>query len=204
MMKIFRILSLMFIVGEAVVEDDVATARFACDCANCKGACCTLAGGRGAPLTDEEADEIERVFPIAKKYLSKRSLDVIEAEGMVEGISGHYYTVCIGNKDCVFVFYEDGIARCALEKAFLDGLTDWRKPISCHLFPIRIDKNDTDRIRYERIRECETGRSLGERQNIPLYEYLKEPLIRAYGEEWYSEFQAACLLKYPVVSRENR
>ncbi len=193
----------MFIIGEAIVEEEIAVERFACDCSRCHGACCTLPGGRGAPLTDDETDEIKKAFPFAKGYLSGHNLDVISSIGMVEGSPGRYYTVCIEDKDCVFVYYEGGVARCALEKAYLDGLTKWRKPISCHLFPIRVGWNGAIRLRYERIPECLPGKELGTVKDVPLYEYLKEPLIRSFGEEWYREFHAACTARDAMSRRKS-
>ena len=130
----------MFIIGEATIEEDIGHERFSCDLNRCKGACCTLPGGRGAPLDDSEVEEIARAYPSAQKYLSPRHMQMIEQSGMIEGGPGNFATACIDDKECVFVFYEDGIARCSFEKAFLNGEISWRKPLSCHLFPVRISK----------------------------------------------------------------
>src|SRR5271169_3267359 len=127
----------MFIVQETIVEDIIARKRFACDLLQCKGGCCTLPGGRGAPLDDDEISEIRQAFPFARKYLSAAHLDAIATHGMIEGVPGSHATVCVNGKACVFVYYEDSIAKCSLEKAYLAGETTWRKPISCHLFPLR-------------------------------------------------------------------
>ena len=186
----------MFVIGEAVVEENVATERFSCDVSKCKGACCTLPGGRGAPLEDREVDEILAAFPSAAAYLPARNLDVIAREGMVEGTPGSYATTCIDDRDCVFVYYEGDVARCALERAYADGKTSWRKPVSCHLFPIRIRRDTMDRIRYERIPECAPGRQLGLSAGTPLYEYLRPALVRKYGEQWYEEFHRACEVRH--------
>ncbi len=179
-------------IGEAVVEDEVARERFACDVLQCKGACCTLPGGRGAPLEDDEVREIEKAFPEAKRYLSPEHLRAIQENGMVEGVPGSFATVCIDYRDCVFVYYEGEVARCALERAYVEGKTKWRKPISCHLFPIRVSKGYSDRLRYEQITECKPGRRKGKADSVPLYEYLKEPLVRKYGEAWYENFRREC------------
>src|ERR1041385_3466296 len=102
----------MFVVGEAVIDEAVAQARFACDLEQCRGACCTLPGGRGAPLIDEECG-------------------VIGLDGLFEGVSGQFSTTCVNDRDCVFVYYEGNVARCSLEKAWLNGESGWRKPVSC-------------------------------------------------------------------------
>ncbi len=182
----------MFIIGEAVIEDDVARERFACNLAECKGACCTLPGGRGAPLADSELDELQRAAPHALVYLSERHRQTIGREGYMEGVPGSMATVCIDDRDCVFVFYEDGIARCALEKAYLGGATTWRKPISCHLFPIRISQGSREKLRYERLPECAPARKHGLTTGTPLFEYLKDALVRTYGEGWYNQFADEC------------
>lgn len=181
--------------NETIIEESVVHKRFACDLAQCKGACCTLPGGRGAPLQDDEIDEIERAFPFAKKYLSETHLNAIAVHGMIEGIPGSHATVCIDEKDCVFVYYEDSVAKCSLEKAYLAGETTWRKPISCHLFPIRISRNGPERVRYEQIRECLPAVSNGTAKDIPLYVFLKEALIRKFGKTWYEDFQTKCELE---------
>ena len=182
----------MFIIGEAVIDDVVGKASFCCDLKKCKGGCCTLPGGRGAPLEDDEVLELQKAYPIARQYLSQRTLDVIEGQGIVEGSPGSYATTCIDHRDCVFVYYNGDVARCSLERAYEEGKTDWRKPISCHLFPIRTRAFGKDFIRYEQINECEAGRNLGEKEHVKLYNSLKEPLTRKYGETWYQEFLNCC------------
>ena len=178
--------------GKAMIEDAVMTERFACDLGRCKGACCTLPGGRGAPLDDSEVAELESAFPIVRKYLSDRNLAVIASQGMVEGSPGNYVTSCVDDKDCVFVLYEDGIARCSLEKAYLAGEISWRKPVSCHLFPIRVSPGGSW-VRYEQISECDPGVVRGRAEDVPLYDFLREPLTRKFGVAWYDEFRKECL-----------
>jgi len=181
-----------FIIGEAVIDEDVATASFCCDLKKCKGACCTLPGGRGAPLEDDEVLELQKAYPAAKQYLSQRHIDAIESTGMVEGTSGSFVTTCIGQRDCVFVYYEGDVAKCSLERAYEDGKTDWRKPLSCHLFPLRIRNFGKDFIRYEQIGECQAGREKGLRERVKLYDFLRVPFVRKYGEAWYKAFLKHC------------
>src|ERR1041384_3859384 len=187
----------MFTVGEVMVEEEIAHARFACDLPNCRGACCTLPGGRGAPLMDSELAELGRAFGAAAKYLPDEHRRAIEKEGMFEGVPGSYTTTCLNDRDCVFVYYEGRVARCALERAYQNGEASWRKPLSCHLFPIRISSGPAETVRYEKIAECSAGRALGREADVPLYDFLKESLVRHFGQAWYEEFRAECIRRDP-------
>jgi len=182
----------MFEIGEAVIDDDAGRVSFCCDLPFCYGACCTLPGGRGAPLEDDEVLEIEKAYPVARQFLGERSIRAIASAGLTEGVNGDFTTPCLGGEECVFVYFERGIARCSFERAFEHGLTDWRKPLSCHLFPLRIRQLGKDVIRYEMIDECAPGRRKGETEKIPLREFLREPLVRRYGEAWYRKFIGYC------------
>ena len=168
----------MFVIGEVVIEEQIVRERFACDVEQCKGACCTLPGGRGAPLMDDELGEIERAYPEAMKYLTRRHRDVIAGFGMFEGNPGSYTTACVGGRECVFVFFEQGVARCALETAFHRGETTFRKPISCQLFPLRIANDRGVTMGYEQISECRAGRIRGRREDIPLHAFLKDAIVQ--------------------------
>jgi hypothetical protein len=106
---------------------------------------------------------------------------------MYEGSPGNYTTVCIHNRECVFVHFEDGVARCSFETAHGEGRLEWRKPISCHLFPVRIRKGGFPRLTYEQIDECRAGREKGARLGIPLADFLKDALITKFGETWYDD-----------------
>lgn len=180
----------MFIVGNAILEDDLLDARFACDLGSCRGACCCLEGGRGAPLADDEVAEIERAYPVVRDILPPSHREVLERAGLVDGGPGQHATTCIDDRACAFVYFDDGVARCAFERAYLDGRLSWRKPLSCHLFPIRVQRIFHDALRYEQIPECIPGRVRGKREGIRLTAFLREPLTRAYGERWYAELLA--------------
>lgn len=182
----------MFVIGEAVVDNAVARASFCCDLQKCKGACCTLEGGRGAPLEDDEVLEIEKAYPIVRQYLDERSIRTIEKEGLYEGSPGNYATTCVEHRQCVFVYFEDGIARCSFERAFREGKLEWRKPLSCHLFPLRIRRGEWETLRYEMIDQCAPGRARGAAEAVKLYQFLREALIRKYGERWYAKLQSVC------------
>ena len=191
---------LVFLISEIAIDDSVAQASFCCDLEQCRGACCTLPGGRGAPLEDDEVLEIEKANPIVKKYLDEKNIRTIETTGLYDGTPGEFATNCIEQRECVFVYFETGIAKCAFEKAFENGEIDWRKPISCHLFPIRIRSFGSDVIRYEEIEECAAGRALGEVRNVKAHDFLKAPLVRKYGEAWYKKFQMYCKSKFAETS----
>ena len=182
----------MFEIGEAVIDDDAGTVSFCCDLPSCHGACCTLPGGRGAPLEDDEVLEIEKAYPVARQFLGEKSIRAVASAGLTEGVSGDFATPCLDGEECVFVYFEHGVARCSFERAFEHGLTDWRKPLSCHLFPLRILQYGKDFIRYQMIDECAPGRRKGETEKIPLREFLREPLVRRYGEAWYRKFIGEC------------
>ena len=182
----------MMEIQKIIIDGIIPRVKFACDLSACKGACCTLAGGTGAPLLDDELGHIERSFPVIKHLLPKEHLETIRQSGLYEGRPGSYTTMCFNNHACVFVFYEHGTARCAFEKAFEDGLLHWKKPVSCHLFPIRVSHGTPEQMRYERIVECDAARDHGMNENIFLSTFLREPLIRAYGLAWYEDFQHTC------------
>ena len=175
-----------------LIGDDIASIRFACDLARCKGACCTMPGSRGAPLREEELEEIEKAYPSVRKYLSFRHKDTIEERGLVQGRKGDYTTQVVQNQACVFAFFEGEIAKCAFEKAFQNNEIVWRKPISCHLFPIRIGPGIPERLRFESIAECQPALERGANEGIWLSEFLRDSLTRAFEENWYEEFHKYC------------
>ena len=175
-----------------VVDPTIPDLQFRCNLGRCKGACCTIPGGRGAPLLDAEIEELHKAFPAAKKHLPPEHVAVIERDGLFEGTPGDYVTTCVGNKACVFVTYEDGIAKCSLEKAYFAGETEWRKPVSCHLFPLRIDPGMQERIRFEYLVHCEPAFDAGESSHMYLIDFVKDALVRVYGEPWYERFSELC------------
>ena len=179
----------MFSIHDIKIDPSIGEVKFACNLSRCKGACCTMPGPRGAPLEEEEIDEIEKAFPVIRKYLDQDHLRVIDEEGLVDRSNGEITTRCFDHKACVFVTYDKGVAKCSFETAYFKNEISWRKPLSCHLFPIRVDHGFNDYLRYESIPECSPALDRGESENIGLAEFLKEPLIRLYGESWYAEFR---------------
>ncbi len=190
----------MLSIDEKIIDDRIPFIKFNCDLDICKGGCCTLKGGRGAPLEDFEIEEIENAIPVIKKHLTERSLTEIGVNKGIEGFPGNYTTGCIDNKDCVFVYYEEDIAKCAFEKSYFNNEISWRKPISCHLFPIRINDFGGDVLKYEKIIECKPALVKGKNDNIQLHDFLHEALVRKYGFEWYEKFRKICLTRLTVES----
>jgi len=183
----------MIQIGNTIISFDIFESNFLCNLTDCKGSCC-IDGDSGAPLTDEEAIEIETCYPVFEKYLFRKSIEEIEKSGTsIIDKDGELVTPLYNNRECVFTFVDaEGITKCAIEKAYLNGEIPFRKPVSCHLFPIRITEyNDFDAVNYQQLGICKPGRTCGSKNNLPLYQFLKEPLIRKYGEEWYKELEIA-------------
>lgn len=175
-------------IDNILVDENIGRQHFECDLEKCKGACCTFPGEYGAPVLDEEIDEIKNSLGEALGYLAEKSVRAIENEGFITGTPGDYTTNCIEKKDCVFVYYKNDIAFCSLESAWRDGKTKFRKPLSCHLFPIRVGSFGGDYLYYEKISECGPAIPNGEKQGVRIYESVKEAIIRKYGDNWYNKY----------------
>ena len=184
----------MFIIDEISVDDSVAETKFACNLNVCKGACCTFPGGRGAPLLDSEIQNIEEAFPMIKEYLPPVHRAVIEQNGLVDGKQGNYATQCVDGKACVFVYYDGDIAKCAFERGYHEKKIAWQKPISCHLFPLRI-RNDGKEIHYEYFSECEPALEKGKNENISVHRFVSTPIQRALGTTWYQQLDETILTR---------
>jgi hypothetical protein len=181
----------MIEIGKTIVSLDVLESKFCCDLDQCKGACC-VDGDSGAPLIQEEAKNIEDLYPLFEEFLSDENKNEIARQGFsLIDSDGDLVTPIIGNNECVYTFVdENGITKCAIEKAFFTKNTSFRKPVSCHLFPIRITEYKRfDGVNYEKLKICKPGRVCGKSNSLPLWQYLKEPLIRKYGEDWYGELK---------------
>ena len=183
----------MIEIGRTIISLDVFEKHFLCDLLKCKGACC-VEGDSGAPVTDEETAAIEKNYPRFKKYLPESHREAIEEQGFsIIDSDGDQVTPLVNNRQCAYSFYDEkGILKCSIEKAWAEGNSDFRKPVSCHLFPIRINEYKRfDAVNYEQLKICKPGRKCGKSNKLPLYKFLKEPLIRKYGEEWYREVEIA-------------
>ena len=172
-------------VEDVLVRPEVFNVNFECNLEKCKGACCTLESEYGAPLQEDEVHKIKKILNIVKEYLPKRHIDEIEEKGFFEVKSGEFLTKSIDNKACVFVYYEGDIAKCGIERAFLDGKVKFRKPISCHLFPIRISKFGGPVLRYEKFSECKPALEKGKKNKLSLIDFCGESLTRLYGNKWF-------------------
>lgn len=176
-------------VDKVLIRDEVLTTRFVCDLNKCKGACCTLESHYGAPIVEEEIYEIEKTLAVVVDYLDEINIKEISDNGFYEYKDGDLFLRSIDNKQCVFVYFENQVAKCALEKAYFNNRIKFRKPISCHLFPIRVSKFGGDILRYEKFRECEPALENGKLHDITIAEFCKESLIRLYGQKWYSQLE---------------
>ncbi|HAV22816.1 MAG TPA: DUF3109 domain-containing protein [Bacteroidetes bacterium] len=177
-------------VGTVQVDRNVLSLSFACDLKACRGACCTIPGGRGAPLLDEEIEHIRSAVAVVAPLLSERHQNILKYEGPLEGAPGDYHTRCVDNGPCVFVVERDGIAACSIELAHREGRLEWRKPLSCHLFPLRIDRGVVHRVRYEYLSQCEPALAKGTQERIPMTSFLREAMVRAYGEPWVQALES--------------
>ena len=190
----------MIQIEDKIVSFEVFEKKFVCDLSACKGASC-IDGDAGAPLTEDELDIISQIIDELKPYMRPEGLAAIEQQGLyVVDTDGDNTTPLVNNKECAFVsFDQNGIAKCSIEQAYNDDKIEFKKPISCHLFPIRVKKYiDFEAINYESLDICKPACDCGQKLQIPVYRFLKEPLIRSYGTEWYEKLlEAADLLKKP-------
>ncbi len=177
----------MILIDSILMDEEIIREHFACDLNACKGACCTLSGGEGAPLKKEEISMIQDAIPFAIKYLDERSHNMLQNNDWVGGSGDDLYVQCIDDADCVFVYREAGIAKCALEKAFHEGATTFRKPISCHLFPIRVRNFGGEYLSYQPFEECKPALQYGKQEGTLVIHAVKDSLIRAFGEHWYEQ-----------------
>lgn len=180
----------MLAIGETIVSLDVLTQEFLCNINHCKGICC-VEGDFGAPITKEEIEIIENLLSELKPYLSKEALDVIGQQGIVyKDIEGEFVISLVNNRECVFAYKENAIWKCAIEKLHAEGKTDFKKPISCHLYPIRLKQyRKFIAVEYSKWDICNHACVEGKRVKLPVYKFLKEPLIRRFGDKWYAELE---------------
>jgi hypothetical protein len=179
----------MIKVGEVLVSDDIRDKEFVCNLTKCKGACC-VEGDFGAPLEESELAILEEIYPIVKPYLSPEGIKSIEKQGVhTIDDEGEFCTPIIDGRECVYASYDKNkILKCGIEEAYNDGKIGWKKPISCHLYPIRITKKkDFEAVNYNKWYICSPACALGKELQVPLYKFLKDPLIRKYGEQWYGQ-----------------
>lgn len=179
----------MILIGNTVISEDIKDKNFVCNLDKCKGACC-VEGDLGAPLNADELPIMNEIYEKVKPYLSEQGIKAIEEQGTyIKDWEGDYSTTTINEKECAYAIYDEkNILKCGIEEAYNDGKIDFKKPISCHLYPIRITAYEQyEALNYDRWEICNPACDFGEKLGIPLYKFLKDALIRKYGAEWYKE-----------------
>jgi len=181
----------MFQLGNTIVSEDIIEKVFVCNLTACKGACC-IDGDAGAPLDKNEINNLEEIYPYIKPYLRKESVEAIEKHGVYNtNKEGEYETPLIDGEDCAYITYdENNIALCAIEESFNRGEINFIKPVSCHLYPIRIqDYSRFAAVNFHTWQICDNACNLGNELQIPVYKFVKKALIRKFGEDWYNELE---------------
>ncbi len=181
----------MIQIGKTLVSEDIIEKDFVCNLNACKGQCC-IDGDAGAPLEEEETSIMKDIFPKIKPYLRKEGLDAIEKYGLyTTNEEGEHETTLINGADCAYVIYDDKkVALCAIEEAYNQGEISWKKPVSCHLYPVRVrEYSEFSGINYDRWSICDDACVLGKELQVPIYKFVKQALVRKFGKEWYAELE---------------
>ncbi len=181
----------MFQLGKTIVSEDIIDKDFVCNLSACKGACC-IDGDAGAPLEKEELEILEAIYPQVKPFLREEGIKAIEGQGThITTEFGDHETPLIEGADCAYVIFDDKqTALCGIEEAYNQGIISWKKPISCHLYPIRIKNySEFSAVNYDKWDICNDACTLGKELQVPIYKFVKEALIRKFGEHWYKELE---------------
>jgi Protein of unknown function (DUF3109) len=178
----------MFQLNKTIVSEEILEKEFVCNLSACKGACC-VDGDAGAPLDEEETKILAEIFPKVKPFLRPEGVKAIEQQGThVVSDFGELETPLIDGKDCVYVIFDGKTALCGIEQAYNQGIVDWKKPVSCHLYPIRIKEySDFSAVNYHKWHICSDACALGEELGVPVYQFVKEALVRKFGQQWFDE-----------------
>jgi len=182
----------MFQLGKTIVSEAILENDFVCNLHACKGACC-IDGEAGAPLEKEETQILERIYPKVKPYLRPEGIKAIENQGVFTTTEeGELETPLIHGADCAYVIYDNKkTALCGIEEAYNQGAIDWKKPVSCHLYPVRVqDYSEFSAVNYHRWHICDDACTLGEEFGVPVYKFVKEALIRKFGADWFAELES--------------
>ena len=177
---------LMILIDQTLISDEVLSEQFVCNLSSCKGICC-VEGYYGAPLDEEELESIEKNMTGIRPFMTQAGLDEVDKNGIFElDDNNDYVTATLDHAECVFAVQKDDTWMCAIEMAHKAGKSDFLKPISCHLYPIRITKTKNyDALNYDRWDICSAACTYGKSLNVPVYRFLKDSLTRKYGAEWY-------------------
>ena len=183
----------MIQIDDKLISEDLFSEEFVCNLAKCKGICC-VEGDAGAPLDEDETKILDEIYPKIKPYLRPEGIQAIEEQGTYTlDFEGDLVTPLVNNAECAYVIFDEkGYTKCAIEKAYEDGVIDWQKPISCHLYPILITEySNFSAINYHEWDICSDACTLGKELGVKVYQFLKKPLIRKYGEEFYQTLSEA-------------
>ncbi len=182
---------IMFQIGKTIISEEILENDFVCNLSACKGVCC-IDGNAGAPLEDEETEILVDVYSDVKPFLRPEGIAAIEKQGaFVKGEDGEWETPLVNDSECAYVvFDEKGTAKCGLEEAYDQGATSWKKPVSCHLYPIRVrEYTELTAVNYHKWEICDPACTLGSELKVPIYKFVKEALIRKFGHSWYTELE---------------
>lgn len=180
----------MFQLGKTIISEEIIENDFVCNLSACKGACC-VDGDAGAPLTDRETEILVDIYHKVKPFLRPEGIEVIEDQGaFVKGEDGEWETPLVNGSECAYVVFDGEIAKCGIEEAHNHGAITWKKPVSCHLYPVRIrEYTELTAVNYHKWHICDPACSLGQELKVPVYKFVKEALIRKFGVSWYKELE---------------
>ena len=181
----------MFQLGKTIISEDVIETDFVCNLSACKGTCC-VEGDAGAPLEKEEVDILEDVYQKVKPLLREEGVKAIKEQGTsITTAFGDLETPLIDGAECAYVIFDEkNTALCAIEEAYNRKLIDFRKPVSCHLYPVRVkDYSEFSAVNYEKWDICNPACTFGKELQVPVYKFVKDALIRKFGEDWYDELE---------------
>ena len=181
----------MIQIGDKIVSRDLFQEHFACDLHRCMGNCCVY-GDSGAPLEEEETELLEKHQAELTCYMRSGGIRAIKTQGpWVIDHDGERVTPLVDHEECAYAVFENGVARCSIEIAFSEGSIPFRKPVSCHLYPVRISKlNKAIALNYHRWSICEPARLLGKQRNVPVFRFLEDALTRVFGKSFYDELES--------------
>ncbi|MFI5134561.1 MAG: DUF3109 family protein [Chitinophagales bacterium] len=183
----------MIIIDKTIVSNDLIEKHFACSLDRCKGACC-VKGDSGAPLEWEETAILESIYDDVKPYMTEAGKLAVQKYGpwLIDN-EGDFVTPLVkGVNECTYAFFENGVAKCSIEHAYAEGKINFRKPVSCHLYPVRITKHETyDAVNYDQWEICNPACRHGNELGVSVFEFVKDALIRKYGQEWYDQLKGA-------------
>ncbi|SHI54626.1 DUF3109 family protein [Pseudozobellia thermophila] len=181
----------MFQLGKTIVSEEIIENDFVCNLNACKGACC-VDGNAGAPVEDDETTILADIYETVKPFLRPEGIAAIEEQGTyIKGEDGEWETPLVNGSECAYVtFSKNGTAKCAIEEAYNQGAINWKKPVSCHLYPVRVrEYTQLTAVNYHRWEICDAACSLGQELQVPIYKFVKEALIRKFGLDWYEQLE---------------